>query len=399
MITRALSAAAAAFATVAIAALTAATASAQTASISGPGVDAGTVTLGLAVPITGTGVNYGTKFEDAANAYWKWAAAQGKRVAGHTVKIIVQDDQLRPDTATQVCTRFSENAFLIVGWQGSNNAKACAAAASRAGTPFVTRGNDPTIGEFPTYFATSPTYVADAEIIARFIKDHMGGPGTKVQFGAFSASTNDVLVQSFDKAAKEQGLQLAPAVRVGFTSSSAEQVTAALQIRDAGTQVAAMIFSPGVLATVFSTWNAQNYHPKLILYVNDQQVDFLCGALTPQQTAELYTLSPWPTVEYAEKVQPGFRAAFKQYGGGKDPDSNDISIWATMAFVDAMLQKAGPNITRETFMQRVGNATIETPMLGPVAYKPGNHIDAGSQFMQQLSCQNKALVTLSHVGR
>lgn len=367
--------------------------------ISGPGVDANTITIGFEAPITGTGVNYGTSFEDAANAYWKWAAAQGRRIAGRTVKVVAQDDQLKPDVATQVCTRFAETAFLIVGWQGSANAKACAAAANRNGVPYVARGNDASIGDFATYFATSPVYAADAQIFARFIKERMGGPGTKVQFGSFTASTQDVLLNSFEKATKAAGLNHVPPVRVSYTSSNAEIVSAALAMRDAGTQVAVLIWSPAILATVLSTWKAQNYHPKLIMYVNDQQVDMLCGGqLTADQTKELYAPNPWPNADYVEKVQPGFKAAFKQYTG-KEPNSNDVSVWATMAFVDAMFQKAGNDITRKTFLERVGNATVETPLLGPVTYKPGNHIDAGSQFMLRLSCADKTLVTDSKVSR
>jgi ABC-type branched-subunit amino acid transport system substrate-binding protein len=373
-------------------------ATAQTISISGPGVSGDTLTLGFEAPITGTGVNYGTSFEEAANAYWKWAASQGRKIANKTVKIIAQDDQLRPDTATLVCTRLAEQAFLIVGWQGSVNAKACAAAANRAGTPYVARGNDESIGEFPVYFATSPTYSSDGQILARFIKDTMGGAGTKVMFGAFNTPANEILTKSFEKTAESLGLGVSPSVRIGYTAASAEQVSGALAIRDSGAQVTPLIWSPAVLATAFSTWNAQNYHPKLLLYVNDQQAEFLCNTLTPEQTAALYAPNPWPNVDLVEKVQPGFKQAFQQLTG-REPNSNDVSIWTTMAFVDAMFQKAGPDITRAAFLERVGNATIETPFLGPVTYRPGNHIDAGSEFMLKLSCADKALLTYSKVSR
>jgi ABC-type branched-subunit amino acid transport system substrate-binding protein len=367
-------------------------------SISGPGVTDQFVTIGFAVPITGTGINYGTAFEDAANAYWKWAAAKGQKIAGRTVKVIAQDDQLRPDTATQVCSRLAESSFMIVGWQGSANAKACAAAATRLNTPYVMRGNDPSIGEFSGYFATSPTYAMDGEILARFIRERMGKAGTKVQLGAFNTSTNDVLVDSFEKGAAKQGLSAAPAVRVAFNSPNAEIVSAALKMRDAGTEVAALIFSPAILATVFSTWNAQNYRPKLILYANDQQAASLCETLSPEQTAALYAPNPWPTAEYVEKVQPGFKAAFREFGG-REPNSNDVSVWATMEFVNKMLEKAGPDITRDNFFKRVGNTTIETPSLGPVTYKPGDHVSAASQFMLKLSCQEKLFLTDSRVSR
>jgi hypothetical protein len=60
-----------------------------------------------------------------------------------------------------------------------------------------------------------------------------------------------------------------------------------------------------------------------------------------------------------------------------------------MEAVDEMLQKAGPDITRQTFLERVGEATIETRLMGPITYKPGDHQGATSQYMLKLSCEDK----------
>jgi ABC-type branched-subunit amino acid transport system substrate-binding protein len=385
------------------AALAAATSAAMAApaladSISGPGVTDTTITIGFVAPITGLGINYGTSFEDSANAYWTDAAKKGRRIAGRTVKVVAQDDQFRPDQATLACTRFAESAFLIAGWQGGGNQKACAVAATRGGAPYVTRGFDPSVGESPNFFATSPTSIQEAQILARFITQNMGGAGTKVQYVGSSSQAADALIEAFNKAAQQDGLSVAPAQRVAFNGAAAEVAAAALQVKNAGTQVVASSLAPSQLSILFSTWNSQNFYPRLIIYANDQQAASLCQTLKPEQTAALYAPSPWPTAEYVEKVHPGFRTDFKQIAG-HEPTSVDVSVWATMELIERMLQVAGPDITRKSFLDKVGNSTVESPLMGPVTYKPGDHQGAHNEYMTRLSCQEQKMLTSSKVSQ
>jgi len=76
----------------------------------------------------------------------------------------------------------------------------------------------------------------------------------------------------------------------------------------------------------------------------------------------------------------------------------DVSVWATMEMIEGMLKVAGPDITRKSFLDKVGSATVETPLMGPVTYKPGDHQGARMEYMTRLSCQDQKMLTFSKVS-
>jgi ABC-type branched-subunit amino acid transport system substrate-binding protein len=350
------------------------------------------------IPITGAGLAFPTDVQAAASAYWRWQADQHNTIDGRTVTLTVSDDQFSSSVATQNCTQMSANSFLLLGYSGTSVIGACAAVGSRAGVPFVSRGLDPGFGQYTSYFAISPTYSEDGNLIARWVSQQMGGPGTKVSIVTYNTPQFDGLVGNFNDTARQLGFVALPAQRLSATAGAAESNAAALALRDAGAQVVVLDVVSAQLFTIFSTWTAQSFFPKIVMYGSAGQVPTICKTLGSNK-GDVYVPNPWPQADYAAKAEPAFAQAVKKYGMSEADSYVDMAFWSEMEVVDQMLRATSTtgSLTRASFLNKVQTLSINTPLMGPIQYTPTNHLGSRAEYFLKANCATNTLDTVAKV--
>jgi ABC-type branched-subunit amino acid transport system substrate-binding protein len=366
----------------------------------GPGVSNSTINIAIHMPITGAGLDYGSAGPNAANFYWRWLSDHHQKIAGRDVHLTIADDQFSSSSATQVCTQLASDNLLIIGYQGTPVVTACAAAANHLGIPYFSRGLSPDLGiQNATYFPLSPTYKNEAPIIANWMVQKMGGRGTKVAMFTYNISSFDYIVNRFEGQARYVGLNVIPAERISLTAGPAEIQAAALDLQRKGVQAVYVNMSPTAVFPAFSAWKAAGYSPGVIDYASASQVPTLCSSLgSTSPRPKLYAPSPWPGADLAVKADPNFAKAVAKYTG-KPPTDIEVQFWANMQLIGNLLQAAGPkNLSWAGLMKALENQKkpIQTPLLGPVKYTVGNHIDGvHREYMLQANCQKGTLFTFA----
>lgn len=363
---------------------------------SSPGVTKSTISIGLDVPITGIGFSLGSGVEKQAQLYWKWEAAHGKKIVGRTVQLSVHNDQFSSSVATQVCASEAPNSFIMLGWQGSNVIGACAQYANSQGVPYIARGLDAAFGKYRTYFALSPSYPHEGELVARWMRQHMGArPGSKVGFITYNTSEFNGLNNAFSAEARSLGLTVVPAQRISLTAGIAESQAAALAMKNSAAQYVYLDLAKQMF-TVLSTFQAQSYYPHIVLYGANAEAKAICGLLGPNK-ADVYAPSPAPELDYARAHDPNFFKAWSEYIGGQPTDIG-LYFWWEMKAVAAMLETTGNPLTRARFIQRVEHSTIATTLMAPIHYTAADHIAATKEWMLRLDCTSGQFLTAANVS-
>lgn len=361
------------------------------------GVTGSTINIGMNVPLTGVGLTFGKDPTLEAGLYWKWLAARHVKVDGRSVHMVVKNDQFTASVATQVCSSMATSSYILAGWQGSPVVAACARYANSHGIPYVARGLTPSFGKYHSYFAISPAYTSEADLVARWMRHAMRVPkGSKVMMITYNAATFDALVNAFSKAARAEGLTVVPAQRISYTATQAESQAAALAAKSAGAKVVYVDLGTQ-LFDVLTTFEDQGYSPKVVTYGVDAEATSFCKVLSGANRTTVYFPSPTPELDYARKHDPSFFAAVKKYLGGA-PTDFELYFWWEDQLIQQMLLKAGPTLTRPGFVRDVGSSSISTALSPTIRYRPHDHVTADKEWMLHLDCSTKQLVTVGQVA-
>jgi ABC-type branched-subunit amino acid transport system substrate-binding protein len=352
------------------------------------------------LPITGAGFNYGSAGTDAADWYWRWLKDNGQTVDGDNVKLSIADDAFNPSTATQVCTQFTQNNLLIIGYQGTGVITPCAAVASKAGIPYFSRGLNPALATTnSTYFALSPTYKYEAPMVADWMAAHPDPNGKKVALLAYNTQPIDYVASQFSAQANLDGLTVEPAQRLSTTATTAEVQAAALKLKDEGVDYVYMDLASTVVYTALTTWKSAGFAPSIVDYADSSQVATICTSIgNTSANAPIYAPSPWPGAEAAAKADPDFAKAVAKYSG-KPATDIEAQFWGIMQMVAKLLETAGPdNLTPSKLLAALQNVTnISTPLMGPITYTATDHVNATKEYMGQANCANGTLPTLQSI--
>ena len=147
-----------------------------------PGVTANEIKLGISSPTSGSaGVAYG-KLPGAMKAYFNYINANGG-VYGRKITLVHRDDKYLPVNAATRTTQlvYDDGVFALVGALGTATHtrayKSASLAKENVPDLFVNTGfsgfGDTT--KYPTTFTVLPSYVMEAKIISKFIKENFAG--------------------------------------------------------------------------------------------------------------------------------------------------------------------------------------------------------------------------------
>jgi hypothetical protein len=97
-------------------------------------------------------------------------------------------------------------------------------------------------------------------------------------------------------------------------------------------------------------------------------------------------LGPIPAFAQADRFDPNFRKE-----GGED--DIQFGLWGSSKLFAEMLRKAGPNLTRESFVYNLERSTIKTGIFPDVSFKPDDHFGGTSMHLLRADCNTNRWVT------
>ncbi|AKJ07762.1 branched-chain amino acid transport system substrate-binding protein [Archangium gephyra] len=162
-----------------------------------------TIVLGEVGSLTGAQATFGVSTRNGVDLAIKEANAAGG-VKGKKLKVIVYDDQGKPEEAAQAVTRLitQDKVVLILGEVASSNSLAMAEKAQAAGVPMITPSStNPSVTEKGEYiFRVCFIDPFQGFVMAKFAREHLKADRVAIlqdNKSAYSIGLTDVFTQKF----------------------------------------------------------------------------------------------------------------------------------------------------------------------------------------------------------
>lgn len=352
------------------------------------GVTPTTIKIGLHAPLTGATPLKAESFNRGKDMYWQ-KGNNGKPVEifGRQVEVVFQDDQYNPSHARAVCAQMAEQqgVAILVGGGGTDQIQACAAYAGSKAIPYLSVGTTEVgLTRLPNYFAVSMSYADQVPLLVQYMKASQGSLG----WNGDAARVAAVITNSpnFDDAATvfaqsiPGATMLRPEKNERGASMAGRLCTGTLKNFD--------VVFPLIAPTYFLEMaGSSKCNPQYVGVGISMGLDQVAGVgCQTGGMANARFFSPAPAFVDSNKYDPLFRQA-----GGQD----DIEwlLWGLWRSIHQLLVQAGPNLTREGFIQAASTATIKRAVFPDAAYSPTNHFGAKQVSLLRADCNSRQYVT------
>jgi branched-chain amino acid transport system substrate-binding protein len=362
------------------------------------GITGSTITIGLHAPVTGAAPISGDSFKAGKDLFWKYLENDLKKpLFGKHMNVLFADDQYTPTTAVSVCNQMSQSAFLLIGGAGADQIGACASFANQRKIPYLSPGvQDTGLKSLNSYFAVSMSYRQQIAPLLQLLKaKNSGGALDKCRAGG-AGKDNKTLIGfvrpdtgNFDDAADElnkdksqYGFQV-KVYTVTKEGNSQEASSVAADMATSGVDIAFPITAPVFTSQLAINTGRNQCHP---LYAGvaitnniNQVINLVCNNNEFQGAT---WLSPWPGWKevHAGQYDPDFEKAAKKYAARYDTRTEGgdllIALWGIMKEVYQMMIAAGPNMTRESFVQTMDGFKTSTGIFPDLSYTASDHLGA-----------------------
>jgi ABC-type branched-subunit amino acid transport system substrate-binding protein len=357
------------------------------------GVSDKEIVIGVHAPVTGAAPLPQDNFEKGRDVYWKFLATKGG-VFGRNVKVIFKDDQFQPSRAVQVCREMAEQqkAFLLIGAAGSEQITACARYASSKGIPYLSAGvNEDGVRGQATYFALSMSYEQQSPMLAQLAKKQ---GKSKLAIVVNNSPALTAVVNSMTAAAQKVGLQIVRTSRINKNASETEILTEAGQLKSSGADVVYVLTSPTQFIRLATGSQSQGYAPLYIGPGITNGLNAVASAGCPAVAGAKF-LSPFPQLDVIDSLDADFRPAYRTHAGG-EPDDIGISLWGLNKAVGAMLQAAGQDLSRQSFLSAITSGKeFATRVFPPFKFSAANHFGSTQAHLLEADCSKRQFKTVA----
>lgn len=356
------------------------------------GVTDTVIKIGVHAPVTGAAAIPQASFERAIGVYFD-AVNDAGGINGRKVDVHFEDDGFDPNKARSKCKELAEQekVFLLIGGAGADQIDACARYAAAAGVPYLSGGVHETrpglgnLGDLSTYFAVSLTYEQQVPLLAKLVRSQFNGK--KVAVIVADNDSLDNFYAKADAAIKQvAGGNLTLSRRIPKnTSSDAPAVGTA--ICQSGASAVVWNASPSSLLNVAKSM------PCRVTFVGPgltNGLNIVAQVGCPNVDGALF-YSPFPGMDVMRRD-----AAFvKAYRAKNDAEPDDIgaSIYGLEKLVGAMLQAAGKDLTRQSFLSAVARVKrFDTGVFPPTSFT--SRFGGTAMNLLQANCGRSEYVTV-----
>jgi len=332
------------------------------------GISSTEIKLGTTVPMTGIAAPGYNKVAPAMKAYFEYINDNGG-VYGRKINLIIKDDRYIPQEAINKTNELilRDKVFALVGQLGTANHLAVSSkvriASRNIPSLYLNTGYSgfADAKKFRTSFMHFPTYVAEAKILASYIKENFAGKKTCLlvqndEFGADASKGFATAGLTFDETVKY----------VSGTQSATTAQTWITRFAGAKCEVVVLFSVSSATAAALGVASAAGYKPQWILGSVGADSTTLRIALNNPQAQALLNgaigVSFMPdALDTTDEYVKLFREVNTKYNPGVDFDTNVlVGMNAAMLTVQA-LRAAGNNPTRRsliTAMERKGSSFV-----------------------------------------
>ena len=343
------------------------------------GVTSTAIKIGIHAPLTGAAPLKAESFNTGKDLYWL-RGDNGKPVVihGRKVQVVFQDDQYNPSHARAVCQQMAEQqqVFMLLGGGGTDQIQACAQYAASKGIPYLSSGvTEIGLTKLPNYFAFSMSYAAQASLLAQYIKKNFTTDGGRVAVVATNTPNFDDTVAAFQ--------QSFPGVKV-FRPEKNESGTSMAGNLCTGTVKRYDVVFPLTAPTYYLQMaGAAQCRPQYVGVGVTMGLDTVArtGCQAGRSTEGARFFSPAPAYADSNQFDPGFRQV-----AGSSADDIMWLLWASSKAIHQGFHLAGPNLTREGFIQTMGSASIKTGILPDLKFSPTDHFGASQVHVLRNVC-------------
>jgi ABC-type branched-subunit amino acid transport system substrate-binding protein len=352
------------------------------------------IRIGVHAPITGAAPFPQSAFDKGKDVYWKYLADKGG-IFGRNVEIVFRDDQFNPSRAVQVCREMveQEHVFILMGAAGSEQITACARYADSMGVPYLSAGvNEDGLTGLSSYYATSQTYVQQTPVLVSYIVNKLHK--TKIAIVLNNTPALNETQQSVTKLAQAAGLDIVRNSRIGKNATDSELLSEANALRMSGAEVVYLLTSPVNFIKLATNAQAQAYSP---VYLGPGITNGLnivaeagCPAIGPAKF-----LSPFPQLDVIDKLDPDYQKSYEKYNGQKGDDIG-LAEWGLSKVIGAMLQAAGKDLTRQSFVAALQSGReFNTNVYPVVSYSGSIRFGAKSSHLLEADCNSRTFKTIA----
>jgi ABC-type branched-subunit amino acid transport system substrate-binding protein len=355
-----------------------------------PGVSDTEIVLGMQLPQTGAASPGYNKVDDAIRAYFDYVNSKGG-VNGRKITLVVKDDTYKAGLTVSTASALinKDKVFAMVGSVGTQTHISVIKDINRRGIPdlFVNSGysgfyTDPK--KYPTTFGGLGTYVAEAKILGKYIKETYAGKtvGILYQTDDFGRNTVEGLATAgVTFTAKKTAATFIAGTQGGGLDAQMQQ------LKDNNVDVVVVGAVASAYAAAVGSSLKIGYKPQfVVISVGSDATTFqtILGAKgTPAATSAALLAG---TISASHAPAPGeaddeFVKAFKKIndefnkGPSKTWDNNVLQGMNIGYLTTAALQGAGKNLTRPGIIKYIENnaSKLSSAALAPLGYSSKTH--------------------------
>lgn len=341
------------------------------------GVTKDQVLFGQTVPYSGPSAHYGESTA-GIDAYFASVNAKGG-VDGRKLKIIGLDDQYQAPIAVQQQRKLltEEKIFAAVGTSGTPTTQAV--------LPLLTRDNVALVGPQTgassffkdppkNLFLVWPSYNVDGELMGKFALDKLGLKRIGV------IELNNDAGKSVFEGVKAAGVT--PVMTIPFDPDQQDFASAVQKLKSAKADGVIIIATPVPAVAILNAMADANYKPERLLTSFSLTADGFTAAKRSFPGSYLAAFVP-PLTDTSNPQVQSFLAAMKKYQPNKPASTFAAWGWMEAQVAVAGLQGVKGSLTRQSYLDALGNLKNVETLGGSVSYGPNDHIGLDKMFMLQ----------------
>ena len=357
-----------------------------------PGVSDTEIVLGMQLPQTGPASPGYNKVDDAMRAYFDYVNSKGG-VNGRKITLVAYDDEYKAGKTVTTASRLinKDKVFAMVGSIGTQTHISVIKDINRRGIPdlFVLSGfsgfyTDPK--KYPTTFGSLGTYVTEAKILGKYIKENMAtkNVGFLYQTDDFGRNTMEGLATAgLTFTAKKNAASFVAGTQGSGLDAQMQQ------LKDNNVEVVIVGAVASAFAAAVASSNKIGYKPQyVVISVGSDATTFqtILGARGIPAAVSAGLLAG--TISASHAPSPGeaddeFVKAFKKINDefnkgpatGKAWDNNVLQGMNIGYTMTAALMGAGKNLTRPGIINYIKNnpSKLSSAAFAPLGYSATTH--------------------------
>jgi ABC-type branched-subunit amino acid transport system substrate-binding protein len=351
------------------------------------------IVIGVHAPLTGAAPVPEDSIDKAKDLYWKFIAERGG-IFGRNVRIVFRDDQFNPSRALTVCREMveQEHAFILFG-VGTDQVVSCARYASQAGVPYFSMGGgEAAVAGVRNYYGISMSFPQQSPLIAQVVKQ---AGKTKVAVVVINTPNYDDTFSSLVQSVKNVGLSVVRADRISKQATQSEALAEANNLRTSGAEAVLIAITPVTFLNLAHAAQGQAYTPLWAGPGLSNGLNLVAEFGCPSIAGARF-LSPFPQIDVIDRFDADYKAAYRKYNKGDEPDDLGLAVWGLEKTLHQFLKAAGPDLGRARLIAAIESGQeFASGVFPPVRFGPSQRFGASQAHLLEADCANRRYRTLA----